>query len=190
MFLQEFLSYLHDDIILKTQTIQRSIEQLLEEMVKHSIPQTLEKQSHDTLRYIVSILNEHDSNHELPLQDIKRWPILIYIISAVICMLCSASFHLFNAHSEKVKKIMNRLDYAGISILINGSFFPAIYYVFYCHDNLVIFYLSAITISCFGVFAVTMSSDFQKAHKRWFRGILFLVLGLFGIIPVIHMSLL
>ena len=68
----------------------------------------------------------------IPSMKVSRWPIFVYIFSAMICLLCSSIFHLFTAHSMNMSKIMSRLDYAGISILIAGSFYPHIYYAFFC----------------------------------------------------------
>ena len=60
-------------------------------------------------------------------------PIYIFMLSALVCMSCSTLYHLFSAHSEKVHVVTARLDYAGISILICGSYYPGIYYLYFCH---------------------------------------------------------
>ena len=67
-----------------------------------------------------------------PLQKVSRWPLIVFICSAIICLGMSSLYHLFNAHSHAVYKLMSRFDYAGISILICGSFFPPIYYMYFC----------------------------------------------------------
>jgi len=55
-------------------------------------------------------------------------PIYIHIVSAILCFLFSAIFHLFYTISPKFQNILSRLDYSGISILITGSCFaPNIY---------------------------------------------------------------
>lgn len=63
---------------------------------------------------------------------LSRWPVFVQLICAIICLGCSAIFHLFSAHSHKTHAILNRLDYAGISILIAGSCYPPYFYFFYC----------------------------------------------------------
>lgn len=63
---------------------------------------------------------------------LERWPVFIMLVSAIICLGCSATFHWFCAHSPMVHDLLNRLDYAGISILIAGSCYPPYYYFFYC----------------------------------------------------------
>lgn len=56
------------------------------------------------------------------------------MLGAVCCLGCSALFHLFKEHSEKVCRSLNRVDYAGISVLIAASNTPPIYYSFFCED--------------------------------------------------------
>lgn len=63
---------------------------------------------------------------------LPRWPLVVYFISGMMCLGFSATFHLFTSHKLIVKRIFNRLDYAGISILIVGSCYPPYYYYFFC----------------------------------------------------------
>lgn len=62
------------------------------------------------------------------------WPLLMIFIGGIVCLGFSSSFHLFSAHSCTVKKVFNRMDYAGIAILIMGSCYPPYYYYFYCNS--------------------------------------------------------
>lgn len=140
----------------------------------------------DSLDWVLpSSSNDH-------LQKISRWPLLVFIISAMICLTLSSMYHLFNAHSDKVYKMMSRLDYAGISILICGSFFPPIYYMYFCVEGskyleLIIFYLVGISIFCGVVFVVALFPSFQQPKYRCFRGGIFLVLGLTGTVPCVNL---
>jgi adiponectin receptor len=56
-----------------------------------------------------------------------------FFLGAAFCLGLSASFHTFSNHSPSVAQFWNRLDYAGISLLIAGSFVPSVYYGFWCH---------------------------------------------------------
>ena len=127
-----------------------------------------------------------------PMQKVSRWPIIVFILSAIICLSLSSLYHLFNAHSCKVYRIMSRLDYAGISLLVSGSFFPPIYYMYYCIESivylgLIILYLVGISLFCLIVFIVALMPAFQKPKYRCLRGTIFLVLGLTGIVPCINL---
>lgn len=63
--------------------------------------------------------------------SIPKWPLYVFMLSAIFCLGSSALFHWFMAHSEKYFNLLNRLDYAGISILIAGSCYPPYFYFFY-----------------------------------------------------------
>lgn len=63
---------------------------------------------------------------------LPKWPLLVMLFGAVFCLSGSAIFHLFSAHSEKTCRLLNRVDYAGIAILIVGSCYPPNYYLFHC----------------------------------------------------------
>lgn len=109
----------------------------------------------------------------------------------MFCLGCSSVFHLFSAYSQTVNKVLARLDYAGVAILIGGSFCPIIYYIFYCRQGMsnvefVWIYLCSMCLSCIAVFVVSLAPFFQKRKYRWFRGSIFLTLGLMGVIPLTH----
>ena len=56
-----------------------------------------------------------------------------FFCGAAVCLGMSASFHTLSNHSPSVARFWNQLDYAGISVLIAGSFIPSVYYGFWCH---------------------------------------------------------
>jgi adiponectin receptor len=53
-----------------------------------------------------------------------------FFLGAVACLSMSAMFHTISNHSHAVAKWGNQLDYAGIVLLIWGSFVPVLYYGF------------------------------------------------------------
>ena len=59
-------------------------------------------------------------------------PLLIMIVTIVICLGCSASFHLLNVKSPEWNSWLARLDYGGIAFTIFGCNLPIIYYGFAC----------------------------------------------------------
>ncbi|KAF9366358.1 hypothetical protein BGX34_004003 [Mortierella sp. NVP85] len=79
-----------------------------------------------------------------------------------------------------------RCDYLGIIFLIVGSFYPAIFYGFYCHSTLQIIYISLITVLGASTIVGVMRPKFQLPQFRWVRSVLFLALGLSGLCPIIH----
>lgn len=69
------------------------------------------------------------------LNEVSSWPLAIHMLTAVICLGFSTTYHLFFVKSEHVQSWMSRMDYAGISILIAGSTIPPYYYGFYCKEE-------------------------------------------------------
>lgn len=119
--------------------------------------------------------------------DVPHWPIFVFMGSAVVCLTCSATFHLLFVHSKPVYFFLSRLDYAGITILIAGSFYPLIYYAFYCEPFARRLYLTSITVMAALTFAVTLVPAFATPKYLWFRTGIFLSLGFYGLVPVSHL---
>jgi adiponectin receptor len=121
-------------------------------------------------------------------KKLKRWPLFIFLISAILCLSFSATFHLIGCVSKTYHKILSRFDYGGIAILVTGSCFPPYYYFFYCEPQLSVFYL--VFISTFGLttFCLSLTNNFNSPQMRSFRGKLFIIFGLSAGIPVIHIK--
>lgn len=108
----------------------------------------------------------------------------IFLASAILCLFCSASYHTFGVHSRGVAERCNALDYAGIVILTVGSFFPCIYYGFYCKRHFQVLYLTL--ISGAGIIAayIVLNPEYRKPTHRGARTKVFIGLGLCGVVPV------
>lgn len=68
-----------------------------------------------------------------------------FFAGAIACLGMSATYHCLSNHSPVVAKWGNKLDYAGIVLLIVGSYVPAMYYGFRCHTRLMSLYLSNVS---------------------------------------------
>jgi len=112
--------------------------------------------------------------------------ISIFLTSAVFCLAASSIYHVSIAHSESVAKLTNNLDYSGIVVLIVGSFFPAIYYAFFCDARLQLFYLALIAVSGGGAAYIVLSPEYSKPTHRGARTKVFVALGLSAVLPVSH----
>lgn len=130
-----------------------------------------------------------DIYHKRYPKKLRRWPLFIFLISAILCLLFSATFHLIGCVSKKYHEILSRFDYGGISLLVTGSCFPPYYYFFYCEVKYCIFYL--IFISAFGLttFCLSLTNNFNTPKMRGFRGKLYLIFGISAGIPVIQIKL-
>ncbi|KAG0358498.1 hypothetical protein BGZ54_010395 [Gamsiella multidivaricata] len=110
----------------------------------------------------------------------------IFMAGAVVCLSMSASFHTFSCHSEPVSHQWNRCDYVGIVFLIVGSFYPAIFYGFYCFPVWQITYITLITAFGLATVITVIRPKFRTPQYRWVRSCMFLAMGLSAIFPVIH----
>ena len=104
--------------------------------------------------------------------------LFIFLVSAILCLSFSATFHLIGGISKTYHTILSRFDYAGISLLITGSCFPPYYYFFYCESKLRIFYLSFMTIFGLSTFFLSLTNNYNKPEMRTFRGRLYLLFGI------------
>ncbi|KAK9687414.1 hypothetical protein K7432_014799 [Basidiobolus ranarum] len=110
----------------------------------------------------------------------------IFIAGAIACLCCSTLFHLFHCHSEDVAVLWNRCDYLGIVFLIVGSYFPAIYYAFYCSRVWKTIYLAFIVAFGAATAVMSIAKKFGAPEYRWIRTSLFLAMGLSGLWPFGH----
>ncbi|KAG6589821.1 Heptahelical transmembrane protein 1, partial [Cucurbita argyrosperma subsp. sororia] len=116
----------------------------------------------------------------------ERWPFFVFLGGSMFCLLSSSICHLFSCHSHPLNLLLLRIDYIGIAVMIITSFFPPIYYIFQCDPLWQFVYLAGITIM--GIFTIlTLLSPALSASKfRSYRALLFVSMGLFGIVPAIH----
>lgn len=137
---------------------------------------------------LTSVDIKHNFSEVFESQLISRWPLFVFLFSAIICLGSSAIFHWFSALSEKWSEILARLDYAGISILIAGSCYPPYYYFFYCENLFRNGYLIFVTLLALGVFFYSFDKEFAKPHMRKIRGLLFIGLGISAGVPILHLT--
>ena len=67
-----------------------------------------------------------------------------YLTACALCFGLSAAYHTLLCHSRGAADLWVRLDYAGISVLILGSFVPGLYLGFYCEPGLQALYLGMV----------------------------------------------
>ncbi|KAM3221129.1 Heptahelical transmembrane protein 1 [Capsicum chinense] len=120
------------------------------------------------------------------LQSETTWPFFVFLGGSMFCLLSSSICHLFSCHSHKLNILLLRMDYVGITVMIITSFFPPIYYIFQCSPHWQIVYLSCITIMGICTIFTLLSPVFSTGKYRSFRAVLFMAMGLFGLIPAVH----
>ncbi|KAF9514463.1 hypothetical protein BS47DRAFT_1316810 [Hydnum rufescens UP504] len=110
----------------------------------------------------------------------------VFIGAAVFCLLSSATYHCLTCHSRDVAKRCHALDYAGIVVLIVGSFFPTLHYGFFCDPLPHNVYLACICSAGLVAAYIVLSPTYSTPTYRRARTTVFVSLGLVGIIPVTH----
>lgn len=103
---------------------------------------------------------------------------------AAVCLGMSATYHALCNHSPDVAKWGNKLDYSGIVALIVGSYVPALYYALFCMPQLMTIYLYGIFLLGLGCGVVSWVEKFRTPKWRPYRAMMFVGLGLSGVLPV------
>merc|ERR1711865_79632 len=101
-------------------------------------------------------------------------------------MVFSSIFHLLYVKSLDVYRVMVRLDYSGIVLLIAGSYLPWLYYSFYCYKVPQTVYLTTVVFLGAATFTVSLLEFFSDPKFNTVRMILFISFAAFSIIPTVH----
>nr|XP_043621383.1 heptahelical transmembrane protein 1-like [Erigeron canadensis] len=125
---------------------------------------------------------------QLPI-EVTRWPLYVYLGGAMFCFVSSSLCHLFSCHALHLNCLLSQLDYTGITVMIITSFFPPIYYLFLCNPIWQYVYLGIISV--LGAFAIVvlLSPTRARGKYRFMRTLIFVTMGLFGVIPAIHATI-
>ncbi|KAF2310588.1 hypothetical protein GH714_015051 [Hevea brasiliensis] len=126
---------------------------------------------------------------KLPGTSVIRWPFYLFLGGSMFCLFSSSICHLFSCHSRNLNIILLRIDYVGITTMIITSFFPPIFYIFQCDSHWQYVYLGGIT--AMGIFTIItlLSPTLSTGKCHVFRALLFCSMGLFGIVPAVHASI-
>ncbi|KAF2871853.1 hemolysin-III related-domain-containing protein [Massariosphaeria phaeospora] len=109
-----------------------------------------------------------------------------FFLGAISCLGMSAAFHTISNHSHEVSSFGNKLDYLGIVFLIWGSFIPVMYYGFQAEPQLMHTYWTMITTLAAGTSVAAVHPKFRTPALRPFRALMFVLMGLSGVVPVVH----
>ena len=129
----------------------------------------------------ITFLFEDIQIHNLPWDE--QVMLMFFFVGTMLCLSCSAMFHLFSNHSQKVFSIFSKLDYSGIAFQITGSSIPAYYYGFYCTTSAKYTHITILLILCTSCVLVSMWSKFATPKYRPLRFGTFVLFGLYGGIP-------
>lgn len=114
---------------------------------------------------------------------------LFFYSMVAICMLLSATYHLFACMGEGWHDALYRMDMTGICLMVLGSYIPGIVISFHCYPFLAKIYASAITILISGI--ILCQNIEACLHPRWFTVRILTTLSsvVFAILPCTHFYL-
>lgn len=115
---------------------------------------------------------------EKMISNLEIWPILLFLSTAVFCLGCSTIFHWFHQKNNTISNILNKLDQAGISILIYGSTVSLLYYLSYCKKMFFLIYFIIFTVSSSTIFCLSMMDWFYSNENKALRTYILIGLGL------------
>ncbi|KAK8806989.1 hypothetical protein WA158_003748 [Blastocystis sp. Blastoise] len=120
-------------------------------------------------------------------RKVSRWPIVVFLCSAIYCCASSAIYHGFYVVDEHASNVLQRMDYLGISVLISGSYVPIIYYAFYCEPFYMKLYLGIVFFLNLANVLVMITPKFRSPEYRPVRSACFVVVASFAWIPLGHL---
>ncbi|RQM08404.1 hypothetical protein DH86_00002645, partial [Scytalidium sp. 3C] len=109
-----------------------------------------------------------------------------FLLTAIICLGLSTTYHTLMNHSHEVEQLWLRCDLVGIVVLTLGDFVSGIYMVFWCEPLQRKIYWAMIgTLGSLTIF-IMLNPKFQGQKFRVFRALAFIATGLSGFAPLIH----
>lgn len=110
----------------------------------------------------------------------------LFFIGFMVCLSCSATFHMLKVHSHKIASMGSRLDYAGILLLIASSLIGIIHYSFIDQPALKNAFLTITSVIGVVSLLVTWHPDFRTPEWRPIRTSTFVIFAFSGLIPICY----
>ena len=172
---------LRDEVTKDSRRLARTLDGLVRRLERHAseLGQTLDD---------AVVGSDWQTPLALPNDPAPRWPMYVFLFGALCCLSFSAACHTFACVGARVSTAAWRVDYVGIAALIVASFFPVVYYSFYCAPLLRDGYLTIMSFLGIATLTVTLSDSFQDARYSPLRASLFSCLGGCGAVPILHQS--
>jgi adiponectin receptor len=118
--------------------------------------------------------------------DNEKFIWIIFIASALTCMISSTLYHLLRQTSPDIYRATIIFDYLGIAFLIFGSFASALFYIFYCEPMYMKMYITVMSVLCVATGVIATHPTFNGNDYRFVRFGTFGVTCLFAVVPYVH----
>jgi channel protein (hemolysin III family) len=114
---------------------------------------------------------------------------VLFLTCAILSMLTSSCYHLFQCHSEKAWLRLLQIDLSGMSFLMAGSSYPSVWIIFGngCHGQTGVLYLAAVTLICSVGVIGPLWAPFNTPLYRRTRVVIYSGMGLSSLVPLFHL---
>lgn len=120
---------------------------------------------------------------------VDRIPMVLFVVAAFKCMMCSVAWHTFcNISKLSWKMRFACVDYLGITVLISASILTTEYTALYCHPFAQAFYMFITLISAVSGVIFACNPEFDKPQARPIRALFFCSFALAGLLGGLHAS--
>lgn len=122
---------------------------------------------------------------EIKIRTLDKLNFIQFGISCFFCLFFSSIFHLGKSHSQKVSKLLNKLDYFGIIILITSSLISIVFFAFIQDKKMMLSMICLFLVLALSCTFATFHPQFSTNVYRPIRSILFIIFGLSGLVFII-----
>jgi adiponectin receptor len=122
-------------------------------------------------------------------QDTPVYQMLIwscFFLTAIVCFSGSAIYHLFFPQSISAVYWLGILDFTGIAALVLGSYYPPVYYGFYCFPFWQRIYILSISLLGTVTIVAPWFTFFHSQRYLVVRVCLYAMVAVAGIVPAVH----
>lgn len=146
----------------------------------------MKKQEHVLVHLKVSLKSlKHNLEKNVPF-ELEQWPLQTFISTAIICFVASSLMHLLWVRSLHTCNLTHNIDLTGISLLIFGSAFGFLYYVFKCDRTWLYVYTGILASAMLGIVITINCKLFHGEKYQNLKVILFVIQASVGLIAVGH----
>jgi adiponectin receptor len=119
-------------------------------------------------------------------ESLEKWPLFVFIGCAICCFAASSVMHLLWVRSLKVCNLTHNIDLSGISLMIFGSAFGILYYVFKCERLAYWFYLAVQAAACLGIITCINLRFFNQDKYQHLKVVMFALQALVSAVALFH----
>jgi len=110
----------------------------------------------------------------------------LFFCSALACMAASSAFHLFGCHSEAMYRQLHLCDVSCITLLIIGTYLPAVYFGFVCQPVLQFIYCGTVVLLCVAGMILPPALYPDRDHQKPLQVGLLSASVAFALVPLAH----